>query len=453
MSRVCLSLIACCVVTCWSWGEPPVSADLDRLFTTGTAGAFDWSCLVRDTASGEPLYALHAETPRIPASNQKLVVTAAALLALGPDYRPFTRYYADGPILDGTLHGNLIVTGYGAIAFTTRHLDLDPAAAQLKLDDQLSRFAFQLRQAGITRIRGRLIADSSAYTPATINSHYPCAGPLTFNENTLDIWVKDGQVLTVPDHLVGFEIIPKTSGVDQSQAPGTDIITVNTSRVSDDYWRLDTVPTSTYFTAHLTRALSMRGIRIDERDLPSGRRQLLVEQPGLSIAELLGGLNTASDNLRAELLYLHLAWKIGGQASYELGPDAFAQVFREHEWELPSMLAADGSGLSRQNRLSAHDMVDLLQRLHGSPHGELVAGSLAVAGTSGTLKKRLTSPAVKGHLRAKTGTLSGVKALSGYLDTASGRRLTFSFLANDVTHPGDWWQVIEAAAAHLRATY
>jgi D-alanyl-D-alanine carboxypeptidase/D-alanyl-D-alanine-endopeptidase (penicillin-binding protein 4) len=423
--------------------------DLDSIFNAGYA-AESWSCVVADR-QGRLVYGLNQDQPMIPASNQKLFTIAAALIKLGPKYQSATRVRAAGGIVDGLLDGNLVFEAAGAVHFTSRY----PAAAtaadkNARLNRQLDAFADALKQKGIIRIRGRLIADASAWTDMSDNAHYPCAGPLSFNENTIDIDASAGEVQTVPRTLGGFSLIRAASGSTQTKlrfdGKRSDIIRVNTTRESRDYWRLDAMAAEQHYLTQLRAALTSRGIAVDGRHIRAVGGEKIVDLASIPMAELLRETGRHSDNFRAEIAALTLGFETNGVANYQTGPAAVASVLRDAGMTLGGYQAADGSGLSRDNRASAANVVELLLAMRRSRHVVAFRDSLARPGEPGTLATRL--PAFKGRVMAKTGTHTRVKALSGYLSTDDGE-LVFAFICNDAKDSKMMWQVFEKALGAL----
>jgi D-alanyl-D-alanine carboxypeptidase/D-alanyl-D-alanine-endopeptidase (penicillin-binding protein 4) len=421
-------------------------SELDAVFADGFAPAA-WSCVVADR-QGRMVYGLNQEQAMIPASNQKLFTIAAALSKLGPEYRATTQVEARGPIEDGVLNGDLLFYGKGAVHFTARY----PAAAttaekNARLSEKLDAFAETLKRKGIRRIRGRLIADSSAWTDMPGNAKYPCAAPLSFNENTIDIDVVDGQVQTAPQTLGGFSLIRADSGSTQTKlrfrGSRSDLIRVNTGRNSRDYWRLDAMAAEQHYLMQLRQALETRGVVVDGQRLPASQTTVTVaELASVPMSELLRETGRHSDNFRAEIAALTLGYAVAGVANYEAGPAAITAVLRDGGMTLGGYAAADGSGLSRDNRASAANVAELLLAMRRSRHAVAFRDSLARPGEPGTLATRL--PAFKGRLLAKTGTHTKVKALSGYLNTAKGD-LVFVFICNDAKDSRTMWQVFDKA--------
>jgi serine-type D-Ala-D-Ala carboxypeptidase/endopeptidase (penicillin-binding protein 4) len=429
-------------------------ADLDRVFAR-VGGPARWSCAVVDLADGRLLYGLNAATPVIPASNQKLFTIAAALLALGPDYRSSTLFMATGPVVEGRLEGNVVVAGQGAIHFTARYPAAAPQAAkQARIEQQLAALAGRFRAAGISTVEGALLADSSAWSASPENPHYPSAGPLSFHENTLDVWVADGRISYCPEPLMAFQLLREEWSGSQEKVRihgrPSDLIRVNPAVDGSDYWRLDAASPSQYYLMQVTAGLRCHGVAVrGKRLLGDGQVRRLFDLPSLPLRELLLPVGQDSDNFRAETLFLTLGRVLGGEASYPAAAGAVKDILRQAGLEVTGYEGVDGSGLDRRNRCSAGNVVALLQRMDASPHAACFRQCLAVAGRSGTLRRRLDDPWLQGRVAGKTGTLRDVQALSGYVDCPDGRRLAFSFMVNGLAPELQAWPCFREALRML----
>lgn len=412
-----------------------------------------WSSMVIDCADGAVLHAHAAERPLLPASNQKLFTAAAALLSLGPDFRPYTEVLAEGQVADGILHGNLLFHGRGAVHFTARHVPGAIPRRNAVLARQLDAFAQHLRDAGIQRIRGRLIADSSDWTDRPENSRYPSAAPLSFHENTIDITVADGVIRHAPAHAGVFTLITDATVPTQAkltvQGRVTDVIRVNPARPSDDYWRLDATPAAIHYLAQLRHGLQRRGLVIDGHFIPRREPDPIVRLPGIPTADLIAAALRHSDNFRAEILLLLLVHHHAGNASDHSGATAIRAALHRAGLDLTGYVPADGCGLSRDNRAAAGHVVRLLRHLANSPRADPFRHALATPGRPGTLRSRLLTPPLPDRVHAKTGTLRDVHALSGLLTTDGGRTLAFAFLCNGPHHRERTWAAFEQALRHL----
>ncbi|KEF43523.1 MAG: D-Ala-D-Ala carboxypeptidase [Cyanobium sp. CACIAM 14] len=322
-----------------------------------------WSFSVAD-GSGHLLVDVNGQLPRVPASNQKLVTTAFALDRLGPDYRLTTQLWR---LADGTLR----LTGQG-----------DPDLAL----PQLQRFAQLALAAGA----------------ASASPQFPVRLQLA-EESPQDWWPQGWNV------------------ADRSYAYGAPItrlaVTSNAieDAVSDPPSRLQTL---------LRRSLIASGGRQVQLDLVSARLPLpsdavlVHEEPSTSMHGLLSLANTESHNFTAEVLLRQAAgtW------------DVTEATRRAYLWlsaqglPLEGVRIADGSGLDRSDRVTSRFLVALLLRMDHHPFARDYVSSLAIAGRRGTLRNLYKGTSLDGQLFAKTGTLTGVRSISGVLQTADGPR-------------------------------
>jgi serine-type D-Ala-D-Ala carboxypeptidase/endopeptidase (penicillin-binding protein 4) len=336
-----------------------------------SAGAY-----VVDLDSGATLFADDPDTPRIPASVNKLFTTATALQRFGPDHTFQTEVLAAvAPDEFGTVTGNVYLRGGGDPTFTTRNA---------------RTLARGLAANGITEITGRVIGDESHWdgrrgTPASSYRTSSWIGPLS--ALTLDRGYASRGFQTDP---------PRTA-----------------AKVFD-------------------RQLDRAGIAVGAgpRDgVTPPTAVALATWPSPTMAEIVARTNTPSDNFFAESLLKSLGAEYGGSGSTAAG----AAVVRSTVAGLgarPRLL--DGSGLSRRDRTSPHDVVDVIAAMDRTEMAPVFEGSLPIAGRTGTLSKRMRSTAARGRCHAKTGTLSDVSALAGYCDTRAGRRVGFAFLMNRI---------------------
>lgn len=472
-------LVACVGTGCMHNGAADsdgVGRALDRIFTRPAFSRAQWSCAVLDLVDGTLVYARNPDAPLIPASNQKLFIAAAALSQCGPEYRNATLVLRHGPVRDGVLEGDLILRGFGAIHFTARYPDDVPAAGKCeRLEGQVAEFAQRLREVGITRVNGRLVADATAWTDMVRNAHYPSAWALSFNENTLEVDVAAGAVQTCPDQLVGFALersaVVETQDKARTEGKLTDRILLNPGVDSRDYWRVDAMHPDTYYVTHLQAALQDAGIPVAGAALVraaspavaepqatargSGRPEQadqpvpLFELPSLPLGDILADMGAHSDNFRAESVFLNLGFLAHGKANYPSAQDALTAALREAGMFTPGYVGADGSGLSRDNRASASAIIRVLERMYNNTQRDAFLRGFARPGHPGTLRTRLVSPELAGRALAKTGTLGDVKALSGYLQVEHERWLAFSFVYNGAFESEAAWRAFEDALTLL----
>jgi serine-type D-Ala-D-Ala carboxypeptidase/endopeptidase (penicillin-binding protein 4) len=348
---------------------------------------------VVDAESGKALCARAAKRPRILASNTKLFTTSAALSRFGPEYRIETGLLTDGKIgFDGTLRGSLYLQGAGDPAlgvpsFYNRY--------QGGLGTNLLALTSQLRETGVRAVTGRLYADDTIFDRlrGVADSGYatsPYVGPLSGLAFDAGYRGSIGQ---------GFTSDPATLAASK-----------------------------------LARSLSAAGISIRSEvargATPDGAQPLAsVSSPTMS--RLVEATDVYSNNFFAEMLAKLLGAHFGAGGSTAAGTDVVERFARSSG---SAIQAVDGSGLTRGNRASPYAVVRLLAAIRGSAVGDEFIQDLALTGHEGTVADRTEGTAAYGRCRTKTGTLTGVSALSGYCFNRSGRIVIFSILMNGVAN-------------------
>ena len=428
---------------------------LDVLFTSSPADRVVWGVSVREPG-GELLYQHNPGLLLHPASNMKLVTLAAAAERLGWDFRFETAIRSTTALEpDGTIRGDLVVTGTGDPTIGRRH---DGRAT-------LAHLADQVWQRGVRRIEGRVIGDGSAIGGTAYGAgwqwddlSYGYAAPvsaLIYNENTAEFLIAPGPSAGAraqinradPEASIQFvnEITTVAAGTARrlsiEQAPGDRRVTIRGEvplgyPPFKQYLAIEDPPT--YFARALRLALVARGIAVagparSSVTDPPGR--LADEQRGLSIRhqspplrQMAAPLMKVSQNLYAEVLFRSLAVS----ADKATPAEAVAAALSSWGADPAEVVAADGSGLSRYDLTSARALDALLSRMFVSPvHREPWLASLPIAGVDGTLERRMKGTPAEGRVHAKTGSIAYVRALSGYAKTADEGWLQFVILANN----------------------
>jgi D-alanyl-D-alanine carboxypeptidase/D-alanyl-D-alanine-endopeptidase (penicillin-binding protein 4) len=420
----------------------------------------DWGIEVVDPSTGRVLLSVNPEKPFLPASVLKVVTTAAAVEKLGADFRFRTTVYTNGTLKDdGVLDGDLILFGRG-----------DPNLADpeggLLAQPALEELADQLAAAGIKKVTGDVIGDDSYFDSSTHGQGWtgrdlksPYGAPicaLSIHNNVLWVHVratKAGQLARVSLEPPGTYFSVRnlaTTGSARSRStvyariiPGTRKLVVSGSvPAGQSSSRYVIVERPAEWTAALLRdELRRRQITVagDVRAVHRGevsadeRAQwtVLAEHRSPPLARALEIINKRSENLHAEMLLRVMGAELHGIGSDEAGLQAVREFLAEAGLDDGKVSIRDGSGLSRENLLTPKFQTDLLLFISRRPYFELFINTLAVSGVDGTLKHRLASSDVRGAIYAKTGTLQGVAALSGYMVTRSGRNLVFSIFANN----------------------
>ena len=439
--------------------------DLRSLFAVDSVDHAQWAVNVTSLRTGELLYRENARKFMVPASNQKLLITAAAAERLGWDFRFTTRILSTASVdPQGTLNGDLIIVGDGDPTINPRH----PERWQI-----FDRWAETLREQGVRIISGHVIGDDNAFAEpgwgvgwAWDNLAYGYGAPvsaLQYNENQVELLVGPGMtagaraiISTSPlgsglfvDHGVDTVAAGERTSVDISRIPGTPFLVVR-GHVAADAKPLTLTasvdnPTRLYLNA-FREALGRHGIFVagtmmdidDLREPPdmSKASEIIVDRsPPLS--EIIDVTLKWSRNIYAESLLFAMAPLAkeatpNEPATSARGLEAVAETLTRLGVVADSYLARDGSGLSRYDYVTADTLTWLLTYLWMNPaHADLFRASLPVAGTSGTLAERMKGTPAEGRVWAKTGSLSNMRALSGYVVTVAGEPLVFSIIFND----------------------
>jgi D-alanyl-D-alanine carboxypeptidase/D-alanyl-D-alanine-endopeptidase (penicillin-binding protein 4) len=445
-----------------SASDASLQQDLDRLLAAPPIERAVTGVLVRSLATDRTLYAHNPRTLLLPASTLKVVVLAAAAERLGWDFAYETRLLGAGAIDFGFLDGDLIVVGSGDPSLD----DWDGAAGKL-----FEGWAERLKAAGIRAVGGRLVGDDNLFDDEGLGrgwawddlgaSFATSVGALQFNENTARLQIFAGRAVgdkprisveTVPTAVTIGNFLdtgPADApvGITARRPPGATLLELRgivplsdtpvSRRVSVDN------PTLHFVTALrdalVQNGIEMRGPPVDIDDLPSTfSRQDAVElltrrSPPLS--ELGATMMRLSQNLYAETMLRTLG---GAAGTATAGRAALLDSLARWGIEPSTVSIADGSGLSRYNLITCEALVTVLARMYADERlrGAFEA-SLPVAGRDGTLGDRMRGTPAEGNARAKTGGMSGVRGLTGYVRSAVGEPLAFAVLVNNFTTPAE----------------
>lgn len=427
-----------------------------------------WTILIQDAETGYPLYERDTGRSFIPASNTKLYSTAAALNALGADFRFETRITTDGTVEDGVLRGNLFVIGSGDPVIGGRFTDGDITA-------YFRQWADSLKARGVHTVDGSIIGDDDAFDEEPYGYGWQWddlpywyaaeVSALSFNDNCIDFFL-DG---TEPGQPATLRWEPhNTSYV---TAENRSLTVAADAGITEDYFRVQgsnhfflgslvpqgrtdgeslSVSNPTAFFVHVLRevllqqGIAVRGGSVDIDDLgvkPSRDRQTpLFSHFSPTLGEIVKPLNKGSQNLYAEQVLRALA-VVAAPAPGEARAGSAAlsiqrarrQTFGPAGVDTVRLQLVDGSGLARQNLVTSSMTAALLHFMWRHPDAavrEAFLTSLPIAGVDGTLSSRMRGTPAEGQVRAKTGTVGNVSALSGYVTTPSGKTLIVSIMAN-----------------------
>jgi D-alanyl-D-alanine carboxypeptidase/D-alanyl-D-alanine-endopeptidase (penicillin-binding protein 4) len=447
------------------------AAVADTIEAAPFAGAW-WGLHIRNLETGETLYSRNPDQRFVPASNTKLLTAAAALERLGPDYRYTTTVYADGPIRDSTLQGNLIVRGRGDPTLGGYRQRRDPTQV-------LRRWADSLRAHGIRRVEGDVIGTDDPFSDAPMGPSWnwdwvPAAyaaepNGLVFNGNTIDLQVvgrrpgTSARVRWAPLN-TGFvrvqnatRTVPRDSATegDVERALGTNDLRVATTVHPDERdTTAVTITDPTQYTARvvhdvlLDQGLSIAGTARAadalsiEPDFDAETMRPVATYRSPPLRAVVHTMNHESHNLYAEQLLRTMAvvdppppadddQDVGSAAR---GVLAVRTALADVGVDTSAVTLEGGSGLSRKNLVTPRALTQLLTH-YRTAADTTTAGpfrrSLPTGGSEGTLEDRYPEGApARGRVRAKTGTLTGVSALSGYVEMRDGTPVAFSILCN-----------------------
>lgn len=417
---------------------------------------------VRMLGARSPLISLNAQRPMNPASTMKLLTTYAALDTLGPAYTWQTEAYLDGELKDGVLDGNLILKGYGDPKFTI---------------EQFWLWLSEFRARGLREIKGDLVLDRSyydlpAFDPGAFDNDPVRAynvGPdaLLLNFNTLRLrYLPDGSTLRVVSE-------PAVDGItlDNRLTPNGEMHDCNNW---DDHFRvqplgdsvvlqgdypapcgereqhLSVMPHTRYVGAMFRSIWKEMGGTLHGRERDgrvSADARLFSIHRSEPLSSIIRDINKFSNNVMARQLFLTLGSTLpyprdtaatahapqnGGPMSVERSTLALRLWLLRNKLKFPELVLENGAGLSRKERISAAHLGQLLQHAAHHPLNAELQASLPILGVDGSVKKRLKDSPAASHAHLKTGTLTGVKTIAGYVRSRNGREYTVVFF---IAHP------------------
>jgi D-alanyl-D-alanine carboxypeptidase/D-alanyl-D-alanine-endopeptidase (penicillin-binding protein 4) len=418
-----------------------------RQIVEGTSG--DWGVMAWSVDRRQPLIAIRANEAMVPASNNKVFTAVWALDLLGPDYRFPTDLLISGSIENGVLRGDVILRGSGDPAFGYPEWEDEPM-------DPLRVMARRLQSMGIRSVQGSVIGDATAFDSTLVGPDWPRdtgggsafyaprVSGLPFQRNVIYIEAEPGAgggVQITLDPPVRTVPVTSTARAGGGRAWAVREATNDTIEVKGSVSnRLNRFAVGVAHPAMLAadalrHAMTEVGITVGGAtrvgDFPEEAR-LVHRHLSIPLAAMIPKLNQESDNFFAEHLWKAAAREALGVGSYAAGGPASALHFiRRAGVPAGQVYQFDGSGLSSLNRASANSLVRALVYAHGRPYSASFHSSMAVAADpGGTMRNLFRGTPAADNLHAKTGYISGVRALSGYVRASNGELIAFSFLYN-----------------------
>lgn len=441
---------------------------LDRLLDAPPFDRHHWGVVVLDT-TGKVLYGRNPTRLFIPASNTKLVVSAAAAVLLPPDGTVATSVYGAGPLEGGVLQGDLVLYGRGDPTMSRRCYDADTSRAGACETDPMRRMrelAAALHAKGVRRIAGDIVGDGSYFEPTMIHETWesgdlvwwyaaPVSG-LAFNDNSVDVRWEPGPAAGAPGRITlrpdfgdltlenrTWTSAERGSGLEAGRLGPFGIWVggsiTDTARARTSYLALP--DPNRYAASALRQALADAGISVtgattsttdSARYAEARRGPPLAETSSRPFREWLTPILGPSQNLFADLLLKQVGKQVGGQGSWRTGLEVERRFLIDSVGiDSTQFSLRDGSGLSHTNTMSPWAFARLLLWMRRHPGFAPFQSALPVAGRSGTIRTRMVRTPVEGRVMAKTGTISRVNALSGYVLLPDGRTRIFSIQTNN----------------------
>ena len=396
------------------------------------------------------LYSVNSNRLFAPASNVKLLTTAMALKRLRPEYRFKTGLYATTPVGGETLRGDIFIKGFG-----------DPNL----VSEQMWLLVKELKNIPLRKVHGDIIADASffdnnlrvkTWKKGGVEAYNAPLGALSFNFNTVTVHINPGEkpgdrpVVVVDPNIEFIRVDNRARTVSKSKRSRlivnridrgshneitiSGIVSVNHAR--ETYYLNITRPA--YYAASVFKEyLRQEGVEVTGKVrvgfVPEGAYEIL-SHSSMPLSLILRGLNKFSNNFVAEQILKTIGADIYGSPGTTLnGLRAMDEYMQSLKYKPEGFSILDGSGLSRQNRLSPDQIVSVFQDMYADlgVYPEFIS-ALGVMGRDGNVLKRMNGHNSAERARVKTGTLNSVSALSGYFQSADGERFAFSILMNDL---------------------
>lgn len=403
---------------------------------------------------------INADQLLLPASVLKLLTSITAMEVLSPDYRIRTDVFLDGVKQDTLFKGNIVIRGYG-----------DPTiGSELpSFQHTFSSFCHQLVQSlqkqHISSIEGMLIADARVFGPLLqspgyvwedLGNYYGAgASSLNFAENKLRLEFSSGKEQGVPATFVGAQQHPMNiqwiSQVTTADVNSGDNVyvygvpfqsvrymvgTIPSRRQSFFVWASDPDP-ALRFADNCRECLMQQSILFngDVKAVYDGgiiydSSRVLMRYYSPKLSEILTEVNKKSHNVFAESIFRHIGWNLAGTAEWRQVADVVLNYWKEKGMDVAGLIVHDGSGLSRTNRLTAKFVVDLLVYATRQSWFQVFYQMLAIAGVDGTLQNVFKGGVLENNMRAKSGSMRGVRAYAGFIKNSQNQLIAFCFIVN-----------------------
>lgn len=439
-----------------------LQSDLDSILANSHESGAEVTLTVRNADTGATLYDANGSERLIPASNAKLYTSTAALDILGPDYTFRTQVLTSGTVHGHVLDGNVYLKGFG-----------DP----METAADYQALAKQLAEAGIKTVHGSLVADDTFFDSVRLapfwswddEPYYYSAQTSALNVSPDDIGDTGTVLIDVsPAAKAGGKptvtMIPAnnyltikntaTTGaagssetVDAEREYGKNVIDVTGSIPAggSTFASQPTVNDPTGLAANIFgTALAKDGVHIlgkTSRAATPASAKLVAEHDSEPLSQILTPYLKLSNNMISEVLSKSIGEKVSGEGTWAAGSAAVLAAAKANGVDTSTVQLFDGSGLGRADYTTSEQTTKLLEDVRNKPWFNTWYNALPIAGESGdlvggTLEDRMAGTAAAGNLHGKTGSMTGVSALSGYITDAAGDHLVFSMMSNNFVNGG-----------------
>ncbi len=409
---------------------------------------------IKNCATSGNLLSYNAQKTMKPGSTMKLPTTATALAILGENYRYNTDIQYCGQILGDSLAGYLIIKGSGDPSLGVKRYETIPTYEQLP-----KKWAEMIKAKGINKISGGIIADQSCFAANSIPDswqwgdmgNYYGAGSygINFNENMFTAFFSTGKKSGEKSTILNIYPQPYPYNIDNQvlalaetkgdevlffSAPGENkILAQGSLPVARNAFSVKgALPNPAEVLINMLQSeLSKTGVNCYHTSQNiDGQATSLFSERSPSLFEICLQTNFESINLNAECLMKTIGLKASGQGSDESGLSAIRNYWLDRGVNLKGFDNKDGSGMSPNNYLTSQNMVDILEAASKQPSFTAFYQSIPVVGEDGTVKNLAANTKAAGKVRAKSGTLSKVKAFAGYFYNKQNELCSFSVMAN-----------------------
>ncbi|MBI2418209.1 MAG: D-alanyl-D-alanine carboxypeptidase/D-alanyl-D-alanine-endopeptidase [Ignavibacteriales bacterium] len=442
---------------------PEFQDQLEDIFDDPSFNSAQWGVVIQSMANGEYLYKRNEHKLLMPASNLKLITTAAALHYLGKNYRFKTEIYTIGDVEGNRLKGDLIIRGFG-----------DPAISGRFYNDSIlkvfNNWADSLLENGIDEIDGNIIGDDNAFDDIGLGSGWAWdyetdwyaapSGALSLNDNCIELLITPGNA----GEKAKMEMEPLTryvtiiynvytvaadsvTDISVYRQRGTNIISISgTIKENSDPKRLYASinnPTQYFVTVFkvvlLSKGIKIKGYAADIDDLVESpdltKEHLLFTHYSAFLPVILSIVNKNSQNFFAEQLLKAIGYEKDHFGTTNNGLSYVEKFLSAIGVNTENIQLVDGSGLSRMNLLTARQLSTVLGFMYKQDYFSYYLNSLSVAGKSGSLSDRMLKSRAENNVRGKTGYVGNVRSLSGYMLTGDNEWVSFVMIVNNFTVP------------------